>query len=37
VLLARFVLGERLSAVQIIGIACALGAVAIIVSQGAAV
>jgi len=37
VILARFVLGERLSAVQIIGIACALGAVAIIVSQGAAV
>lgn len=37
VLLARFVLGERLSAMQIIGIACALGAVVIIVSQGAAV
>jgi drug/metabolite transporter (DMT)-like permease len=37
VLLARFVLGERLSFVQIIGIACALGAVVIIVSQGAAV
>ncbi len=37
VLLARFVLGERLSVLQIIGIACALGAVAIIVSQGAAV
>jgi drug/metabolite transporter (DMT)-like permease len=37
VILARFVLGERLSFVQIIGIACALGAVLIIVSQGAAV
>jgi drug/metabolite transporter (DMT)-like permease len=37
VLLARFVLGERLSFVQILGIACALGAVVIIVSQGAAV
>lgn len=37
VILARFVLGERLSAVQLIGIASALGAVAIIVSQGAAV
>jgi drug/metabolite transporter (DMT)-like permease len=37
VILARFVLGERLSFVQIIGIACALGAVVIIVSQGAAV
>jgi drug/metabolite transporter (DMT)-like permease len=37
VLLARFVLGERLGFVQIIGIACALGAVAIIVSQGAVV
>ena len=37
VILARFVLGERLSLVQIIGIACALGAVLIIVSQGAAV
>jgi drug/metabolite transporter (DMT)-like permease len=37
VILARFVLGERLSAVQIIGIACALAAVVIIVSQGAAV
>jgi drug/metabolite transporter (DMT)-like permease len=37
VILARFVLGERLSLVQMIGIAGALGAVAIIVSQGAAV
>ena len=37
VLLARLVLGERLSAVQITGILCALGAVVIIVSQGAAV
>jgi len=37
VILARFVLGERLSAVQISGIVCALGAVVIIVSQGAAV
>ena len=37
VILARFVLGERLSAVQVIGIASALGAVLIIVSQGAAV
>jgi drug/metabolite transporter (DMT)-like permease len=37
VVLARFILGERLSWVQILGIACALGAVAIIVSQGGAV
>jgi drug/metabolite transporter (DMT)-like permease len=37
VLLARFVLGERLSFLQIVGIACALGAVVIIVSHGAAV
>jgi drug/metabolite transporter (DMT)-like permease len=37
VILARFVLGERLSWVQIIGIASALGAVVIIVSQGATV
>ncbi|PYI93270.1 MAG: EamA/RhaT family transporter [Verrucomicrobia bacterium] len=37
VLLARFVLGERLSFVQIIGITCALVAVVIIVSQGAAI
>jgi drug/metabolite transporter (DMT)-like permease len=37
VILARFILGERLSWVQIIGIACALGAVVIIVSQGATV
>lgn len=33
VLLARFVLGERLSFTQIIGIACALGAVVIIVAS----
>jgi drug/metabolite transporter (DMT)-like permease len=37
VLLARWILHERLSFVQIIGIACALGAVVIIVSQGAAI
>jgi drug/metabolite transporter (DMT)-like permease len=37
VVLARFVLGERLGRVQMAGIACALAAVAIIVSQGAAV
>jgi drug/metabolite transporter (DMT)-like permease len=37
VILARFVLGERLSAVQISGIACALAAVILIVSQGAAI
>lgn len=37
VLLARFVLQERLSFAQIIGIACALGAVVIIVSQGATI
>jgi drug/metabolite transporter (DMT)-like permease len=35
VLLARWVLHERLSFVQIIGIACALGAVAIIVASSA--
>jgi drug/metabolite transporter (DMT)-like permease len=37
VILARFVLGERLSWIQIIGIASALAAVAIIVSQGATI
>jgi drug/metabolite transporter (DMT)-like permease len=37
VLLARWVLRERLSLVQIIGIGCALVAVVLIVSQGAAV
>jgi drug/metabolite transporter (DMT)-like permease len=37
VLLARWILHERLSFVQITGIACALAAVVIIVSQGAAI
>ena len=36
VLLARWILSERLSFTQLVGIACALGAVILIVSQGAA-
>lgn len=37
VLLARFILRERLSVTQMIGLACALAAVMLIVSQGAAI
>ncbi|HEY2138956.1 MAG TPA: EamA family transporter, partial [Chthoniobacterales bacterium] len=37
VLLARWILHERLSFMQMMGIACALAAVVIIVSQGAAI